>query len=579
MPEDIIRFEDFSFRYDALKEPTLKGIHLRIRAGEKVLILGASGSGKSTLLHCLNGLIPHTYPGEIRGELYIKGKPARDLSLFQRSLLIGTLLQDPDAQFVGLTVGEDMAFALENEALPQREMKERVEAMAQKLGLSPLLPRMPQTLSGGQKQKVAIGGVLISDVEILLFDEPLASLDPVSGKEMVALLDRLHRETGVTLIVVEHRLEEMLQAPLDRIVLLDQGRIALDGPPEEVLGSPLLAEAGIKRPLVKVLEEAAGCRPGEGPSLCQKKLWTFYRSLPPEPAAPKGKVLLSARDLRFGYEEGQEILKGVSLDIREGEAVALLGPNGAGKSTLARLLTGFLFPDEGKIFWEGREITREPLSQRAQKIGFVLQNPSQMISQARVEDEVALGLRRRHLPPADIREKVREALDLLNLSGYETWPVRALSRGEQKRLTLASMLVLEPRLLILDEPTAGFDAKNARQLQSYLRRLKERGHSLLLITHDMDLVLQLVERVWVLWDGRIHFDGEPSLLFRDRDLLARARLTVPPVLSCLEGLGLPAADLLRRFSAWEKEVKGREGADPAGLRGSALPLASAERAQ
>ncbi|MDR3144827.1 MAG: ABC transporter ATP-binding protein [Treponema sp.] len=529
-------FKDFTFQYQAQAEPTLVNINLTVRRGEKILILGPSGSGKSTLAHCINGLVPQGFKGSLQGSLSILGRDSRDLSIFEISKMVGTVLQDTDGQFVGLNAGEDIAFAAENDCIPTADMRRRVVKAARLVRMEDHLGKAPQDLSGGQKQRVSIAGVLMDAVEILLFDEPLANLDPAAGKEAIELIDTLHRETGKTVIIVEHRLEDALHRPVDRIVVIAQGRIIADLPPAELLASDVLRKNGIREPLYLSALRYAGIeiRPEMRPESVQtiefdrKRLGGWAETLPdpaPEEARP---ALLELRDLDFYYPrdlEKRPVLEGISFTLAKGECVSLVGKNGAGKSTLAKLICGFNRPVSGSIRFEGQDLADCSIKERAERIGYVIQNPNQMISHPMIFDETALGLRTRGIGEREIRERVEEVLRVCGLYPFRNWPVSALSFGQKKRLTIASILVMGVSLLILDEPTAGQDYRHYSEIMEFLQKLnREQGLSFLLVTHDMHLMLEYTRRALVLAEGRLLASGSPADILTDDRLVEAASL-------------------------------------------------------
>lgn len=523
----LIQFKEFSFQYQSQAEPTLKDINLDIQPGEKVAIIGPSGSGKSTLGQCLNGLVPHIYKGQIQGQLFFKGQDLLASSIVERSFLISSILQDTDGQFIGQTVAEDIAFALENDALETSAIRDKVAYWLEKLGLSNLAQQRPQDLSGGQKQAVGLGGVLIDESPLLLFDEPLANLDPQAAFESLQLLSRLHEETGSTLIIIEHRLEEILELSLDRIILMENGQISFDGSPNQLLASSLLTRAGIREPLyLTVLRELGMELSADQPldNLTALELPQF--SLPEVTSKTTGQeteVLAQWINLSFAYPGRPVLFENLSLQVHRGELLALIGKNGTGKSTLAQLLAGYL-PAQGQYFWQGQEVVNQSLADRAKQIGYVLQNPNQMISQTMIFDEVARGLRLRGLVEAEVATKVTAVLEICGLTPFRNWPISALSYGQKKRVTIAAILVLEPRILILDEPTAGQDQAHYREMMDFLKELAGLGHAIVMITHDMQLMLEYADRAVVLDQGQILADQDPRQLLSQPELLAKAHL-------------------------------------------------------
>ncbi|MEX2803711.1 ABC transporter ATP-binding protein [Streptococcus sp. H31] len=522
-----IEFKDFTFKYDVQAEPTLRGVDLAIEKGEKVLILGPSGSGKSTLGHCLNGIIPNIHHGERSGSLLIDGQDVFDLSIYEKSHLISTVLQDPDGQFIGLSVAEDIAFALENDCLDQQSMNEKIAVWAERLNLQDLLEKRPQDLSGGQKQRVSLAGVLIDESPILLFDEPLANLDPKSGQDTIALIDRIHKEEGTTTIIIEHRLEDVLYAPVDRVVLINDGQILFNGRADDLLKTELLRENGIREPLYVTVLRDLGLdlqKTEHLAHLADLDLSGIRFAQPSETAAEvKKEELLELTDLHFAYDHQDLLLKDINLTVRKGERISLVGRNGAGKSTLAKVLCRFV-PTDSPVFYQGRDISDDSIKERADRIGYVLQNPNQMISQTMIFDEVAQGLRLRGKPEEEVEQEVLSTLKICGLYEFRNWPISALSFGQKKRVTIASILVLNPEVILLDEPTAGQDKRNYTEIMNFLNELNALGHTIIMITHDMQLMLEYSDRTLVIHDGRIVADCRPVEIFTDTDLLARASL-------------------------------------------------------
>jgi energy-coupling factor transport system ATP-binding protein len=564
-------FIDFSFRYKAQKSPTLSNITLTVRRGEKILILGPSGSGKSTLLHCLNGLIPQVFKGEMTGQLLLGGEDIRGFDIFAISKKAGTVLQDTDGQFVGLSAAEDIAFALENDLVPAPAMRERVAAAAALVDMADYLPANPQDLSGGQKQRVSLAGVLVDDVEILLFDEPLANLDPAAGQSVIELIDELHRTTGKTVIIIEHRLEDVLRRTVDRIALMENGRITACAGAAEMLSSGVLQKAGIREPLyVSALRRAGIAVEARTQPQSLETLRVDFAPLAAWDAAlaktetagqagsPDTAPLLSIENLRFRYtENGGETLKGVSFCVQQGECVSLVGRNGSGKSTLAKCICGFLKPDDGTISCRGRSLAGLSIMERAAMIGYVMQNPNQMISFPLIFDEAAFGLRARKIGEEETRRRVHEALDLCGLYRFRNWPVSTLSYGQKKRLTIASILVLRPSFLILDEPTAGQDLRHYTEFMEFLDKLKhELGISFLLITHDMHLMLEYGDRAAVLSDGSLIACAPPSEVLTNDAVIEEARLKRTSLYDVAAAAGLPdPRAFVRRYIAFEKDAR------------------------
>ena len=542
MKEAMIELKDFSFQYKAQSEPTLKNLNLTIYKGEKVLIVGPSGSGKSTIGQCLNGIIPNIYKGTSSGEFLIQEKEAFDLSIYEKSHLVSTVLQDTDGQFIGLSVAEDLAFALENDMVELESMKSRVHTWAERLDLSKLLYHRPQDLSGGQKQRVSLAGVLIDESPILLFDEPLANLDPKSGQDIIDLIDQIHEEQGTTTIIIEHRLEDVLYRPVDRVILINQGQVLFNGQPDDLLRTTLLAENGIREPLYLTTLRQLGQNISKLPHLDKvEKLPLGDVSVDiPTPHFEKGaeaETILELGYLNFAYREGQPILKDLSLTIPKGQRLAIVGKNGAGKSTLAKAICGFI-QTEGTYFSKGEDIKDDSVKERAERVGYVLQNPNQMISTNMIFDEVALGLRLRNVPEEQIESRVHQALKTCGLYEFRKWPISALSYGQKKRVTIASILVLGPDVLVLDEPTAGQDQRNYTEIMDFLDELHQKGHTIVMITHDMQLMLDYSDRAVVVMDGQVLADLTPAELLTQPEILKRANLKETSIFALANRLGV-----------------------------------------
>lgn len=565
--EPIIEFRDFSFKYRAQKEPTLKEINLKIYPGEKVLIVGPSGSGKSTLAHCLNGLVPFSYSGECSGTLRIKGKDPKEEGIFGMSKLVGTVLQDTDGQFIGLTVAEDIAFALENECTGQTEMRQRVNDTARELDLETLLNHAPGELSGGQKQRVSMAGVMIDRVDILLFDEPLANLDPASGKRTIDLIDRIQKNDHTTIVIIEHRLEDVLYRDVDRIVVIGDGKIVADMTPDALLAASVLVQEGIREPLyltackymeIPVIEER---KPQHVESFDltgqEEKARRWYQKTSWEPAKRSAETILEIKNVSFGYTERQQVLKNINLQVKKGEMLSIVGKNGAGKSTLSSLICGFLPTTEGSICYREQDMKNWSIKERGEKVGFVMQSPNQMISKAMIYDEVALGLVIRQMPEEEIKERVHKALKICGLYEMRNWPVSALSFGQKKRVTIASILVMEPEIMILDEPTAGQDYRHYTEIMEFLKKLnQESGITIMMITHDMHLMLEYTDRAIVLADGQILADDTPASILTNEQLAEQANLKKTSLYDLALKCGISdASGFVERFIQYDRKER------------------------
>ena len=565
--EPIISFENFGFQYTAQAEPTLYEINLQIHKGEKILIAGPSGCGKSTLAHCINGLVPNSYPGKITGALTVGGKNAQDLGLFGLSKIVGTVLQDSDSQFIGLTVAEDIAFALENDCVPTGEMHDQVEQIAELVDVNRVLNHAPHEISGGQKQRVGLGGVMVSDVDVLLFDEPLANLDPATGKQAIVLIDEIQKRTGCAVIIIEHRLEDVLYRSVDRVVLMGDGRIVYDGSPDELLCRDLLQERGIREPLYVTALKYAGVTltPDMCPSylpelklsdMQKEQVLSWFARQPGAERKPEQEVLLRAENIDFTYEGGHHALRGISVVIHKGEMLSIVGTNGAGKSTFSKVICGFEKPQSGVLELNGQDLGTLSIKERADHIGYVMQNPNQMISKTQIYDEVALGLRNRGVAEEAIRPRVEQTLKICGLYPFRNWPVSALSYGQKKRVTIASILVLRPEMILLDEPTAGQDLKHYTEIMDFLSELNRQGVTVVLITHDMHLMLEYTPRAIVFHAGQVIADMSAAQVLNSPEIVEAAHLKETSLyhLAGLCGISDPE-EFTRRFIARDREVR------------------------
>lgn len=565
--EPIIEFKNYSFKYRSQVEPTLQDINLSIYPGEKVLIVGPSGSGKSTLANCINGLVPFSYTGDVSGSLTINGKDPSKLGIFGMSKMVGTVLQDTDGQFIGLTVAEDIAFVLENDLIPCDEMHEKVDKIAEVVEVKELLSNSPLALSGGQKQRVSMAGVMIDDVDILLFDEPLANLDPATGKRAIDLIDTIKKNENKTIIIIEHRLEDVLYRDVDRIIVVGEGRIVSDMTPDELLCTNVLEEQGIREPLYVTALKHAGCnilsehKPMHVETMnlepYRDKLRSWFSQVEAtKPTMSEDKVL-ELRDISFRYEPGKQILSDISFEVRKGEMLAIVGKNGAGKTTLSNLVCGFIKPDSGKILLNGEDISPLSIKERGEKIGVVMQNPNQMISKPMIYDEVALGLLVRGVPEEEIKERVNDTLKICGLYPFRNWPISALSFGQKKRVTIASILVMNPEIIILDEPTAGQDYRHYTEIMEFLKRInEERGTTIVMITHDMHLMLEYTNRAIVIADGQMLAIDSPAAILTNDELSSKAYLKKTSLYDLAVACDIEPADaFVDKFIYYERQVR------------------------
>lgn len=566
MSEVILEFKDFGFQYNAQAKPTLYNINLSIRKGEKLLIAGPSGCGKSTMAHCINGLIPFAYRGESTGSLKLCGKETKELSIFEISRHVGTVLQDTDGQFIGLTVAEDIAFALENDCVEEPQLHDRVRLVAETVNVAEYLHHAPNELSGGQKQRVSLAGVMVENVDILLFDEPLANLDPATGKQAIELIDEIQKQTGAAVIIIEHRLEDVLHRAVDRVVLMREGRIISDGSPDELLSGDSLTENGIREPLYITALKYAGAEisPEKKPSSIKsieldaqdkEKLRSWFNSRPAAPQKTERPMLLEAENIRFAYSNGHAALKDISVSVKEGELIAIVGTNGAGKSTFSKVVCGFEKQQEGRLHFKGEDLMELSIKERADRIGYVMQNPNQMISKTLIFDEIALGLRCRGFDEDKVKERVESTLKICGLWPFRKWPISALSFGQKKRVTIASILALEPDVIILDEPTAGQDYRHYTDIMDFLEELNRRGITVVMITHDMHLMLEYAERAVVFSGGQVIANDSSAAILTAPDIIRQANLKETSLYELALLCGIEDAKaFVQCFIDYEREV-------------------------
>ncbi|MDD3415104.1 MAG: ABC transporter ATP-binding protein [Lachnospiraceae bacterium] len=563
--EPIIDFKNYTFKYRSQIEPTLIDINLAIYPGEKVLIVGPSGSGKSTLANCINGLVPFSMKGDVTGSLKIKGNDPKELGIFGMSKLVGTVLQDTDGQFIGLTVAEDVAFALENDRVEKEEMERRVLETAKSVDIETLLQHAPSQLSGGQKQRVSMAGVMIDKVDILLFDEPLANLDPATGKKAIERIDQIQKENNTTIIIIEHRLEDALYRDVNRIVVMGEGRIVADMTPDELLSKDILQKQGIREPLYLAAIRHAGCditkemHPQHIEQMNVESIAVRIREWMKEIKIKEEKIsakeVLSIENLNFSYQAGEPVLKDIKISICQGEMVSIVGKNGAGKSTLSNIICGFFPQNSGKIYLNGKDISSLSIKERGEKIGLVMQSPNQMISKPMIFDEVALGLQVRGVPEEEIKERVYDTLKICGLYPFRNWPVSALSFGQKKRVTIASILVMRPEILILDEPTAGQDYRHYTEIMEFLKKInKEQGITILMITHDMHLMLEYTDRAIVIADGYLIADDKPSNILTNLGIARKAYLKETSLYELAKKCQIEnESQFVQRFIQYERE--------------------------
>ena len=560
-----IEFKDFSFRYKSQNEFTLHDINLTIEKGEKVLILGPSGSGKTTLGSCINGLIPFSYEGEIKGSCKVCGMETSEASIFKISEHVGTVQQDTDAQFVGLSVGEDIAFSLENDLTPRPIMLEKVKESATVVGMEDFLMSVPYNISGGQKQKVALAGIMHNDVEILLFDEPLAALDPTMGMNAVDLIDKVHKEKKKTIIIIEHRLEDVLYRNVDRIILMNDGRILMDTTPNELLRSNVLKQNGIREPLYISALKNAGIVFDESDDLdsiddldfakYKKALKKDFESSKVKESEAKSEKLIEIKNVTFKYGDFAA-LKNISFDIHKGERISVVGKNGAGKSTLAKLLCGIIRPSEGEVLFHGSNYLELSIKELGKHIGYVMQNPNQMLVKDMIRDEIELALKLNNFDEELINQRVEETLKMTGLYSMRNWPISVLSYGQKKRVTIASILALQPDIIILDEPTAGQDYNHYTEIMKFIVDLNENYNiTILFVTHDMHLAIEYTERAIVFADGELIGDDAVYRILSDDDIIKKANLKKTSLVTLAQQCGIDPEKFIHYFISRETEER------------------------
>ena len=563
--DSIVEFNNFSFQYDSQKNPTLKNINIKIKKGEKILIAGLSGSGKSTFGNCVNGLIPFVYKGQVSGECKINGKDASKMSVAELSKIVGTVLQDSDGQFVGLTVGEDIAFAMENDCIDVETMHSRVLDISKKVDIDNILEKVPSELSGGQKQRVSLAGVMVDDVQILLFDEPLANLDPATGQNTIELIDEISKKTGATILIIEHRLEDVLHKHVDRVILFEDGVIVKDTTPDKLLATDLLLKTGIREPLYLSACKYAGIEikeedhPGYVEELSlssssKEKLKKWVKANQEE-VSIKDNPILEVNNISFSYDGKQKTINDVSFSVNKGEMLAIVGKNGAGKSTISKILVGFIKEDKGDILLNGQSIINDTIFERGQKIGLVLQNPNQMICNTMIYEEVAYGLKNMHVPEEEIKQRVDEALKVCGLYEFRNWPISALSYGQRKRVTIASIIVMKPEIIVLDEPTAGQDYKHYTEIMKFLKKLNSEGQTIILITHDMHLMLEYCNRSIVILAGEKIYDGSCAEVLVNEEIVKKANLKKTSLFTLAEQIGEDPKDVTTSYINTERRLR------------------------
>jgi energy-coupling factor transporter ATP-binding protein EcfA2 len=530
-----IEFNDVSFRYDGAEQDALKHISFRLQPGEIVLLTGPAGSGKTTLCSCVNGLVPHHHEGSLTGTVLVGKYDTRRARIGGLASIVGLVFQDPESQIVTASVADEVAFGPENLGVPRQQIIERVTDALAATRLAGYEDRDPISISGGEQQATVIASIYAMQPEIYVMDEPLANLDPVGRSLVLKLIVDVAKARGKTLLLVEHALEEVLPL-VDRVMIIHQGELLRDGPTREVLAAGDIPGVFTRPAMVRLAERAGiDTLPLTPTALYEqlnssRRLGRITNPIPAPAARQPGLPVIEMRDVHFAYGGLHTALKGIDLEIGEGEMVAILGRNGSGKTTLVRHMIGLLQPDRGSVIVLGQDVRTTPTHDLARQIGFCFQNPSHQLVTFNVRDEITFGLQAHSVNPAEFESRTKDALDFVGLQDHLDTEIFDLGKGQRQRLALASVLALHPRILIIDEPTTGQDPLMALEIFDILRRLNEvEGATVLLITHKIGLAASYAQRALVLRSGRLDFDGSFQDLLTDEELMAANSLELPPV--------------------------------------------------
>lgn len=552
----MISIENFTYYYPDSKIPALDNLNLSIQSGDFVLLLGASGCGKSTLVQCFNGIIPKVAGGEVEGKIFINEKDVEQHKVYQISSEVGLVFQDPNTQIFGLTVEDDVAFGPENLGIEKNEIEKRVDNSLKIVGIEQLRKRFTFSLSGGEKQRTAIAGNLAMQPEILVLDEPTSDLDPKGTREVLETIKQLNKNTGITIILIEHKIDEVLGLA-NRTIVMDKGKIILDGSTCDIFNNNIdqLEQIGIYSPKLIQLSKMLNVKPSYKEivsrlSSISARCGEDGNCIDISDDAPSENVSqipsiphLEFDDIWFGYKNDDPILKGINISINKGEFVALIGANGSGKTTMLKCLIGLLRPDKGRILLDEKDIRNTGVADLAGVVGYLFQNPDYQLFADTVHEEVAFGLKNRSLPSSDIELKVNEALEMMELTEFRERHPHSLSRGQRQRLAVASILAMEPDILVLDEPTTGQDWGHLTLFMEQIKKLNDAGKTILLITHDMGLVAKYADRTIIMQDGQIVMDSSTRQVFTRQDIMKK--LSIEPHLLARVSNDIKVAD--RRF--------------------------------
>jgi energy-coupling factor transport system ATP-binding protein len=530
-----IDFQNVTFVYEGSDIPALKDINLSIEPGEIILITGPAGSGKTTLCSCINGLVPHFHEGNLQGNVLVRSYNTKKARVGGLASLVGMVFQDPESQLVTSSVADEVAFGPENFGVAREEINKRVMAALKATRLEGYEEREPYNLSGGEQQACVIASVYAVQPDIYVMDEPLANLDPAGRAQVLRLIIDVAKERGKTLVIVEHALEEVIPL-VARIIVMNDGEIVRDGTVEEVLSLGDIPQVFTRPPIIRLAEKFLQKVKPLTPEIFYEELSSKYNlgtirvnNSPLLEPLLAGKPIIEVKNVSYSYIQGAEALRNISLTVCEGELVAILGRNGSGKTTLVRHLIGLIKPEEGKIFVDGKDVARTPTYELAQDVGFCFQNPNHQIVTFKVRDEVIFGLRAHNIPASEYEERIREALEIVDMLDYIDAEVFDLGKGQKQRLALASVLALKPRILIIDEPTTGQDPQMAEGIFSIIKNLNEMGTTVLMITHQMEYAANYAHRAIVLKSGEVTFDGSIQDLISNRSFMEENYLDLPEV--------------------------------------------------
>jgi len=564
-----ISTKNLSFKYKhQTDKKAIEDINLDIEKGQFVVIMGPSGAGKSTLANCLNGLIPHFIRGQYEGEVYIKNQKVKDNSVSKMSKEIGLVFQDFESQLFSTNTKLEIAFGPENFNVPKDEIEKRIEKVLKTVKLQGFENRQPSTLSGGQKQRLAIGSVLATQPNIICMDEPTTDLDPIGKLGIFNIAKELHESKEFTLIIIEHETEEALNA--DRLLIMENGKIIRDGKPSEVLRDVELTDRiGIMSLQVpKYFSKVTSINDKELP-LTPNEGFSKFKEMGLEIDEEKydelinkdrnreskyGDVLIEVSNLEHVYPNGNMALKGVNLQVKEGEFLAVLGHNGSGKTTLVKHLNGLLVPTGGSVLVKGKDTKKSSIYEIGKEVGYVFQNPDHQIFADTVYEEVAFSPKIRGCSKEEIDIRVKEALKAVGMEGYEDEDPFSLTKGERQRIAVASILSARPKVIILDEPTTGLDYKEQRKMMELIKKLNEDGHTIIMITHTMWVVSEYAHKVAVVKDGEMMMYGSTREVFKNEDDLMNSYLKTPHIVSLSNKLGKTILSIDELVSC-TKEVK------------------------